>query len=638
MSVTIIDKTVQAPIFVWRPKPTFRTTKEKDRWWDSEFKKWHDGADGLTGDHYHYLTQQFIKHRQAGGVTRPDAREVDILLFEFMRDCEKKKHHGGVIKTRGFGFSSVGGAKCNSTAIKYPGTNSIITSKETGAIREFFQDKVYIPFTRYDDELVGQPMKANENFYKGDQPIYQISKNLTKGYCSIRINVNHLVDGKIVSDESQITGRETASADDKATGFSGMGAKFGFFDEFPLHKRRESLMESSKECFMHPTTKALEGFLLWGGTVEHTLTPEQLYAFQKLVEECRKPGSTTDILFIPYWWSVQTNNGRVDMEAAKRWHDEQMELFAKDAYKLRAFLKNNPRDEKDVFDITATGAFEEDVTAMIKLRREEVLKADIPLIPTAITKFNGIQTSVVKESPILIMEPPRPNVSYCTVVDSMAVGTDQGSLQGSDYVALVMKMFDPNGGSFSPVAMYCERPNKLETAYWNTVYLSEYYEKGSGARFEGIMAEASNSTEEHFTNFLNTNGYGRYIMYRKDLSGKGYVNINKSFQPVNNWTQDYQYRAANIFLRKGNIHSMSFLPLLEELLFPKEKNADKRSAWLMFFVAFPDINKTEEVKVQRSKRIITIVTDAMGRRISKAIVKNSQRGRERVTKTFKFGN
>lgn len=638
MGITILDKTKKAPIFEFKGKPPIRTKLERDRWINEERRRWREGYQHLPGTYYFYLTQQFIKNRVMGGITRPMPRECDLILHEHIAADKKAGRPTGVFKPRGFGFSVQGGSLSFYHAINYPGSNSLLTSKESITIKDFFTQKVTEPLLEMDKDLIGPKKDAAAKYYNHPQPIFPVRLSESKSECYMQLAITMSRDEKGRPDKtelSQIITKETAASDRSATGFSGMGGMYGFIDEFPLHRRREMLMRSFRECFINPMTKQMEGWILWGGTCEETITDQELLEFKKTAEAFDKLGH--NLIFFDYASMMFLDeNGYPDRERAKKWHDAEMKAREGNEAELKAFLKLHPRSMDDIFEIASSDALEGDVINALKEQKRIVVQDNEPLAPVEITNIGGdVSYKVVQESPIKILEPPKPNISYVTLVDSMALGKEAGPHEGSDYCALMMKLYDPTGLSFMPVAYYKERPTKVDTAYWQTVRLSELYER-RGGKFEGIMAEASNSTEEWFTNMLIMNGYGRYIMSRRDLSGKGNIDIRKSFQPVNNFTIDFQYRQANTFLRK-HMPSMRLLPLIDELLMAFEENADMRSAFMMLFCAFPDINKEETAKeVRRERATPEIVINARGQRVRKVTTKNSDTQRLRASQMLKL--
>lgn len=82
------------------------------------------------------------------------------------------------------------------------------------------------------------------------------------------------------------------------------------------------------------------------------------------------------------------------------------------------------------------------------------------------------------------------------------------------------------------------------------------------------------------------------------MSGKGHVNKNKMFIYRTPDVIDWQYRQANIVLRKYG-HNFKFKSLLEEILLPYETNTDELDSWLMCLCAMgADFDKVVVKKVR----------------------------------------
>ena len=71
-----------------------------------------------------------------------------------------------------------------------------------------------------------------------------------------------------------------------------------FLDEFPLHKRKQILLGSMRPAMMKGMNQS--GFILWGGTVEEGITPEQIAQLSSLVEDSKL--FNFKVLFAPAWW------------------------------------------------------------------------------------------------------------------------------------------------------------------------------------------------------------------------------------------------------------------------------------------------------------------------------------------------
>lgn len=592
MPVTIIDKIkAKAPIYVYEPPPIFKTKLDEQRYWEQEKQRWVEGYQGMPGTFYYMVTQGWVKDRITGIVSRPEVRQVDLFIHQFIEEQRNKKRMGGIIKPRGVGFSTQIGILCNYFMRVYPGSTSIVTSKDQDGIQTIFKEKV---------------MPVYENMPVSIKPDI-INKNDTKQMCYMRVQIPVQRDGGVDYSESEIYLRETSETPKSPTNLSGKGAIFGAYDEFPLHPRRKDLLNSSIECYRNPKTKELDGFLLWGGTVEAALTSEQLVKFRSMVSD-----STIwdcDILFIPFWMQMHLTNGWADQKKAEEWWDKEYDKLSKTSDKeaLTAFIRNNPRSLDDIFESTEGSRWEDDVSELIKHQRKHVVNTKPDRVKGRFIDYsNQVEFVADSDGNVVIMEQPKPNVLYYEVVDGVATGTDTGASEaaGSKVAGLIIKGFDPDGGSYKPVAMYLERPKTVEQSYINLIAMVKYYNRYDS--FKGIMAEANASTADHFATFINRVGLGKFIMYRKSLSGSRNGNQNKPFYYVNNEIRDYQMRQANPFLRK-HIESIQLIELLDQMLMSKEENTDVLDAWLMLFLALPpDYDAPPKSKKVERRRMVRV--------------------------------
>lgn len=611
----ILDRTKPPPpILVHTPKPKFRTDYERDKYWAEEKRRWIEGYNGVPGTLYYKTQEQFIKDRVKGTVLRPLCRDTDLFVHERMDYNRKVKRMLGIIKSRGVGLSTDGGCIANYMMRVYPGSKILITSQEQSKISSFFTDKVMVPYLNCDPEI--QPIKVN--------------KNETKSTAFLRTEIRYKdADGKETTGISEILCKETSESMDSPSAFSGNGAIFGFYDEFPLHKRKKALLQSSIECYKNTQTGELDGFLLWGGTCESTLTNIQLGEFQTLVRDSEI--WDTDILFVPFWMGKFMVNGHSDEKLATEWWNKEYEKFDKieDKSFLRSFMMNNPRSLDDIFELAKGGRWEDDVQDRLTLQRKDLL-----LNPPVIQKGrlvasagNSIFTpSTEKSANMHILEHPKGGVDYFQCIDGVATGIKTGDEGGSNVASVIVKMFDPAPGakSYCPVAIYTERPHTVESSYINIENQARYYNQYGGLK--GISAEANAGTADHFSTYLDKSGLGKLAIMRKDLSGKGHSNKKKVFQYINADTRDWQMRAAHIFLRKY-AQNIDMLMLLEDMMKPVTENADMLDAWLMWFVAAPNFDKPVVKPSQRSREKTYIDRDSNGKTVYKTISLDKPEGR-----------
>lgn len=595
-----------SPILEHVPYPTFRTTKEKEQYWAENKRRCVEGYGDIPGTLYNYIQNHQIKVRTTGETIRPICRDVDLVIHQRIQENKEAGRPMGVLKGRGAGLSTTFGSLANHFMWTQPGCKVLMTSKNQSAIATLFSEKVMVTYNNLHPDIKGEI----------------INKNETKASSNLKVARRYINKyGQVDVAESSIVANETTERPSSATNFSGEGAALGCYDELPLNKRKAELLRSSIECYKDRATGKMTGFLIWGGTCEETLTSEELGEFKKLIHNSKI--WDTDILFLPFWMGMFMNNGHSSEKAGMRWWEQQYEVLDKgnDPNALLAFRKNNPRTLDDIFDLGSSGRWEEDVNDKIKLQHTKIITNPPVLTPCKLVEY-GREIEMVpdKKGVISILENPRENVNYYVTIDGIAVGKVAGEETGSNVAVVVTKMFEPREGDegvykrYTPVLISSERPNSVEGSYRQIINIAKYYNRYGGLK--GINIEANGANAEHFSTFLEREGMGKYMMNKRDLTGKGNMDRKKFFQYVTVDVREWQMRQANSFLRK-HIDCIQFESLLNDMLKPKEENADILDAWLMFFIAAgPDFDKPVKPKVERViEKIRSLIRDPSGRMV-----------------------
>lgn len=572
--MTILDNTKPpSPILTYHPLPDFKNLLEKQRYYYHQKELWIDGENGVPGTLIHKTQEQKIKHRNTGEIFRPLCRDVDLLIHTEIEKSRKKGEALVIIKGRGIGLSCEMGCLANYFMRVYPGSTSLFTSSEQAKISTLFSEKVMTTFNGYDDNIRPKVKRLND----------------TKNSVYLRAEVKSRdIDGNEFIADSEIFCKQTADSDVDASGFSGKGCIFGAYDEVFLHKRRNLLLKSSSSCYIEQETGKVVGFLLCGGSVEETLTNEELHQLKIMIEDVEKSGRLgtlpARLLFIPAWWGKFMVNGHSNEKKAREWHAKEIEELEKmdDKSVVRAFKMNNPMSKNDIFDLATGSFFEEDVNNKIKLQLDE-LKEKPPFEAPHIITTLGDKTEAIpdKKGKIIVLEHPKDNVDYCLTVDGVASGKETGAQEGSNVASIMWKMFDPEGFSYSPVGYYYERPATVEQSYIYSVDMCRYWNRFGG--FKKIAAEGNASTSDHFATHLHKEGLGGWILYSKDLTGKGNINTKKVFQYITQDIRDWQIKQTNIILRKYAQNQRSRI-ILQDYLKGINDNADLRDSSLMFSV------------------------------------------------------
>jgi len=574
MSITIIDHTKPpSPKWVYVPVPDFRKEIEMVRYYHREHQRWWEGHAGLTGKHYFYLQEIWLKDID-GDHIRPNWRDVDELVFNKIEDCESVNEGLLIYKRREVGMSSIfmGGLPFWYMRM-YPGTTVNLTAKDKVAYERSFKDKIIIAYEHMSHRIFsGEAVRKND---------------AQKHYLQLGAKVLN-EDGSEEYRTSELNLQETSEKPSSVTKFSASRARYTFIDEAPLHPRREQLLESLEATLRKGTER--KGFLAMGGSIEPKLTNEELSQFQKLIENSKHLKLQT--LFLPGWMGLEqfAVNGWSDEKRGMDWLEEnyaRLDLI-EDKRPLIAFRKQYPRYESDIFELSRGGEFEEDVTEILKdhlnFLKEKGIKKDkrYTLVPSG----DGIVGKPDSEKgKFIIIEHPKDNVQYDIVIDGVATSKETGNEDGSFIAAIVMKRFDPTGDSYVPCGIYFERPDILEQSYRNIVKLFKFYNLYGGMNV--IAPESNAGFVDPFVTFLKKEGLLPYIMRRKDLTGSKRTQTNKFGQYRTDDVKVYQLIRANPFLRKfaRNIKSQFFL---EQLLLPAGVNADIRDAFYMFMISCPN--------------------------------------------------
>jgi len=608
----------QAPIFKVDPKPDNMTKKEEAYYYAKERGLWESGIDfsgygqGIPGTLYHYLKEQKLKHRITlkghTPIESPICREADWMIFHEVEERMRRKRMLGMIKARNIGLSTIGGSLVNYHMIVYPGSTSFITSKSQNTIGALFRDKIMVPFESYDDAI--RP------------DIIQKSETMDKNYLKVGV---HYVDGlgRKVYDESVCECNETSERPASPENFSGRGANFGFYDEFPLHKRRNALIRSSIECYRDPRTREIGGFLFWGGTVEYKqdgtgIGEADLAELEHLVDNADM--YDMDVIFIPFWMSMyDPETGRVDRAAAERWWEAEYKKVAKDEDAKKGFMRNNARTKDDIFETITSNRWEDNVAVLIKLQKEDVIKAGTKLQTCNLVEISGRYEFTAGDT-THILEHPKPGVEYAITVDGVqtsGITSATPERLRSKIAAVVHKLIDPATHPYMPVLLFAEHPKSLEGSVEKILDIIRYYDKYDGVT--KINAEINVGFGEFFGTILKNQGYSRKIARKKDFSQDGFRDTKKWFYYRDIKVLERQMAAANKFLKRY-ISSIQILPLLEAMMKQASKNSDELDAWLGIFETFPDIGMDVKKKARTTpQRYTSTFIFEDGRLVLKAI-------------------
>ena len=585
----MIDNSVLAnlkrnePIYVRKPKPTFRTEYEKEKYWADKHKLWREGNGILTGMHIYYLDEIYLFNRVTGETYYPICRDIDVIIFNKIEELRQKYKWLYITKGRGIGLSTIAFSIPHWFFRMYAGSKCVATTgKDKTTLGHLFSNYFMHSYNHLDEDI--QPKFLNKNETKAES------------YLRIQLKVKG-EDGDIKLRQSEFICKETSDNPKSPTAFSGYGAIYGAFDEIPLHPRRGDLLKSAKEIFINPLTKKVEGFLLGGGTIEDSLTAEDLIQLKQFIDNCES--LNFEHLFIPATYGRCMTNGWSDLKKAEEeimFERAELDKMEDKSY-LKSFIKNNPLNLEEIFEMGGGGKFEEDVIKKIRETIKVINQEKPPAVKTDLVDMGGnIISSPVKTSSLIILEPPKQSVMYIGGNDGTGTTQQGGIEQGSDTASVIMKMFDPDDikSSYTPVAIFSERPKSFEDVYNKNMLLFKHYNKFGNFK---LMLE-SNQANEHFGAFLIKNGLEKCVMMRRDLSGKGNINKAKMGTYRTDDVVEWQYRQANYILRKYG-HNFKAKVLLEQMLLPYDTNTDILDAWLMALVGMGiDFDKPVKPKAE----------------------------------------
>jgi hypothetical protein len=316
-------------------------------------KYWIEGYNGVPGSLYFKTQEGKIKNRITGQPENAICRDVDLYMHVLLNASKKNKRSAGIIKGRGSGLSTDFGIQACYSIITNPGSNVNLTSKDQCGISELFGEKVLFCYENLDPHI--RPKLKNK------------SKNKQSSFLSLYCEYENM-HGELKTGVSRIDAISTSASDKAASVFSGIKALLGIYDELPIHPRKAKLLNSSFSCYQNPRTKELDGFLIWGGTIEGALSNADLIEFKKTIEQADTWKS--DIIFLDCVWGMESPdkvfNGWTNWEYGNNWHEQELERLLKTGYEksICSFKKNYPRSIKDIFELVQCGYQEDDVASI----------------------------------------------------------------------------------------------------------------------------------------------------------------------------------------------------------------------------------------------------------------------------------
>ncbi len=592
----IIDSTKQSPKWIAPVKPTtFKTTLDRQKYWAEEKRRWREGyGDGhahLCGMHYFYLTQGSLKDGSDGTIIRPKYRDSDEFIISPLHDAFwNLKNHVGLVKRREIGSTSIGAGMLPAYSMRmFPSSTFGLTSCDNDRIAKAYYDKTMVYLDEMDIDIKPKKEKSNE----------------TKQNIYLRLEWMANENEQSVLRYSDLFAKETTATEGAAKGFSGTRMRAAYYDEFPLHRRKKQLLNSSTSCFMRGAEQS--GLLFWGGTVEEGITPEQIQELQQLVQDSEF--LNFNIIFAPAWWGLfMDENGVSDEKKGVEWVMRERERLDKieDKSFLKAFIKNYPLSLDEIFELGKGSRWDDYAIEKINHQVKTLVKERPPisgyeLIENVSGEINAVPK---KDSTLKILEHPQQGVKYILAVDAtQSTDNTSGAKGNSKFAICVMKGIHPQAElEFAPVATLIERPKDFDAMFEKGIRLLKYYNQHGLAKICGEL----NATGGVFAELITKKGLGRCHISRKDLNKKGFVDTKKLWYYRVDATIDWQFLHANNYFKKYAEH-VKFLEILYDAQKPADANTDILDAFLGCLWGFGSGNILEEKTVEKTKRKISLI-------------------------------
>ena len=569
----------------WKKK---HPEKEEDAYWEEENRRWLEGHYNERGEYIdpmlYYCIQNANLNNIDGDNFNPNWRDTDELMSSWCMEAMRDEESLLVYKRREVGATAFFGNVPFYFMRVNPGCSIGLTGKDQRNITGMFNNKILQSFNRFNPKVLNTtPVQYNNSINKVNLSI------------ALKVLKNGVVDTRV----SKLFAAETSEKPDSPSNLSGERFKYVYVDEAPLHKRIDAFLSSIFPTLNQGAKRT--GLLVMAGTIEPTLTSNQVAEFYELIQRSKNLRVRTEML--PVYMGLFEKNGYSNKEAGLYWYHEERKRYedANDKIGLRNFVMQYPKDEADIFEFSQGGMLEEDTADALVVQLNKLQENGCPEAPYKLVP-NGSDIVALPDDKLRkkddngnyvdggfwLIEHPKKVMDYYMAIDGVGTGKEDGDEKGSWMASIVFKGIDPQGGSYAPVGFYYERPKTVEAGYMYTVNMFKFFNKFGG--FKDINFETAVGTSSHFGTYLQKEGLFKYAMSRKDLSGKGWVNTDKKGTAVNDKILDWQLRQANIFLRKyaGNFQSIM---ILKDLLKAKEINADLRSAFFNFMSSIPDFDK-----------------------------------------------
>jgi len=611
----------------WKHKaPEYDKMSEADimRYFEREQKRYDKGFMGLDGDYYMYLTQFMIRHRSTGEMSYPDDMEVyREIVFPHLKEVEKKNADSMWITQRGAGKSTVvTGYLPLKTAIKFPGSKTIMTSESAETTRTNFSEKLKVAWEGMHERFRPSLIDGQFPNEKNDKQYVKFGKRMGK-------NKSDSGSGSIVQSV------ETAQSPKSPTKLEGQGAKTVILDELFKHPYVADVRSKADPLtklfsrkvgsiyyvgsLSDATARGLQNAVdLWTNAKSYGIIPLFVDAtwFNKEIEIYNEDGHKVLGKFV----DVSRKNGSIDRAKAREAILSNRKALEKLPNKkpLMEYILMYPLEINELMDVATDSWWMDDEVLMYKEQKKNVeqakVKSDYSFIDRPATLYYenqelnkvGVSYDVKREhAKFFIFEQPqfadlqgKTPKNYVIGVDTIPGNSEKDD--GSDHVAVV-KCCDTN----QYVALYAERSNDMDRLAKQTIMLQRYY-------FDAPALVERNSLGALKLAYEYEGCMKLLAKNPKRFRPKGQKQIETGLHKGNNTPELRQMLRTYVGNNIYNIHLVRFFE--EFLLFPFE-NTDLMDAMAMAEALHEDYKRiisANEIRQQMNPTVTRYVTGRDG--------------------------
>ncbi len=438
------------PRYVRKPKPTFGTVLERERYWDKQKKYWREGFEGLTGPQYFYLQEGWISDSNGKPIV-PLWRDGDDMVFEAFRDASKIYWALFLLKRREYGLSGLfGGVMPLYFALLNPGAEIFMTSADKDRIKLLFHKKLMVSYNNLDDDIRSPMARVQQSGFLFLAEEIKGKKGQFKGL------------------QSQIWCKESIL---NPAAFEAFRAQYGFLDELFLHKKASQVRNSSSASMMRGSEKVAT--LVMGGSCGIG-TNEGINEGKKIYADSKNQEILT--VFLPGTLCIEqySHNGHSDQAAAYEWIQRERDKREKadDLSRYWQFVANYPLSAEEVLSLTADSILPQEIINMLNQSEKSIRVNEVKDVTYDIQRqpeTGSLTATANPKGKFHIIVPPIKGRPYGSGLDPIPFGNAKMDT-GSD-LALIIK----DRLTMQHVAYYMERNMDSSVVFHNCSLLQDLY-------------------------------------------------------------------------------------------------------------------------------------------------------------------